>query len=307
MGGCLTAPSSGCWPRRHGGNGRHERGCSPTTTSKTNGVTTTLRAVLRHLPGDIAARIYTADDVGADEPDYLSLRAAGIGIPFYGEMHPLAALRRLPGVARADGLDVIHCTTPGPVGLAARYVSGKLAPPMVGSFHTLLSGTEVLSGSRRLGQAMRVYQRYGAVAALSGAHRRRRACSSTPASGRSAARARGGYSRLHARGAFRSAASGLGRPAAGADRTSAAGCRARRASTLPGDQPVAARPRTAAPPLFIGDPDAAELQAACPGAHRPGRAPGRAGALASADLPWFRAGPTRSATSCSRRRPAACR
>jgi Glycosyl transferases group 1 len=114
--------------------------------SKTNGVTTTLRAVLRHLPGDVAARVYTADDVGADEPDYLSLRAAGIGIPFYREMRMHwprfgAFLAR----ARADRLDVIHYTTPGPVGLAARYVAGKLALPMVGSFHTLLSEyTEVL-------------------------------------------------------------------------------------------------------------------------------------------------------------------
>ena len=130
--------------------------------SKTNGVTTTLRAVLRHLPGDVAARVYTADDVGADEPDYLALRAAGIGIPFYREMRMHwprfgAFLAR----ARADRLDVIHYTTPGPVGLAARYVAGKLALPMVGSFHTLLSEyTEVLSGSRRLGQAMRLYQRW---------------------------------------------------------------------------------------------------------------------------------------------------
>ena len=36
--------------------------------SKTNGVTTTLRAVLRHLPADIMARVYTEDDIGADEP-----------------------------------------------------------------------------------------------------------------------------------------------------------------------------------------------------------------------------------------------
>jgi len=44
--------------------------------SKTNGVTTTLRAVLRHMPGDVAARVYTADDTGADEPDHLALRAS---------------------------------------------------------------------------------------------------------------------------------------------------------------------------------------------------------------------------------------
>jgi glycosyltransferase involved in cell wall biosynthesis len=76
---------------------------------------------------------FTADDVGADRPDYLSLRAPGIGIPFYREMRMHwprfgAFLDR----ARADRLDVIHYTTPGPVGLAARYVAAKLGLPMIG-------------------------------------------------------------------------------------------------------------------------------------------------------------------------------
>ena len=97
-------------------------------------MTTTLRAVLRHLPGDVAARIYTADDVGADEPEYLSLRAAGMGIPFYREMRMhWPRFGAFLAKARADRLDFIHYTTPGPVGLAARYVSGKLGLPMVGS------------------------------------------------------------------------------------------------------------------------------------------------------------------------------
>jgi glycosyltransferase involved in cell wall biosynthesis len=130
--------------------------------SKTNGVTTTLRAVLRHVPGDVAARVYTADDRGADEPDYLALRAPGIGIPFYREMRlHWPRVRAFLAQARTDRLDLIHYTTPGPVGLAARYVAAKLRLPMVGSFHTLLSEyTEVLSGSRQLGQAMRLYQRW---------------------------------------------------------------------------------------------------------------------------------------------------
>lgn len=33
---------------------------------KTNGVTTTLRAVLRHLPDDVHARIYTASELCSD-------------------------------------------------------------------------------------------------------------------------------------------------------------------------------------------------------------------------------------------------
>src|SRR5262245_49714137 len=54
--------------------------------SKVNGVTTTLRAVLRHLPADISARVYTADDLGREEASYVSLPAPGVGIPFYPEM-----------------------------------------------------------------------------------------------------------------------------------------------------------------------------------------------------------------------------
>jgi len=43
---------------------------------KTKGVTTTLRAVLRHLPDDVHARIYTASELCSDGPDYLALAEA---------------------------------------------------------------------------------------------------------------------------------------------------------------------------------------------------------------------------------------
>jgi glycosyltransferase involved in cell wall biosynthesis len=129
---------------------------------KVNGVTTALRAVLRHAPDDVDARVYTADDVGCDAPDYLALRSPGIGIPFYAEMRmhwPRVA--RFVAHAREDRLDLVHFTTPGPVGLAARLVASRLGLPMVGSFHTLLAEyAEVLSGSRQLGGAMRAYQRW---------------------------------------------------------------------------------------------------------------------------------------------------
>lgn len=129
---------------------------------KVNGVTTALRAVLRHVPADVRARIYTADDVGCDTPDYLAVRAPGIGIPFYAEMRmhwPRVA--RFLQHAREDRLDLVHYTTPGPIGLAARVVASRLGVPMVGSFHTLLAEyAEVLSGSRHVGGAMRAYQRW---------------------------------------------------------------------------------------------------------------------------------------------------
>jgi glycosyltransferase involved in cell wall biosynthesis len=63
--------------------------------------------------------------------------------------------------AQADGTELVHYTTPGPVGLAAMYVASKLRVPMVGSFHTQLSEyTALLSGSQRLGNLMREYQRW---------------------------------------------------------------------------------------------------------------------------------------------------
>ena len=189
----------------------HERGTvHRQRLPKTNGVTTTLRAVLRHLPGDVAARIYTADDVGADEPEYLSLRAAGMGIPFYREMRMhWPRFGAFLAKARADRLDVIQYTTPGPVGLAARYVSGKLGLPMVGSLsHAPL---RVHRGAQRVAPArpgdahlpalgLRPL-RHGAGAVTGNrtpARRRRLPRRSTAGLG-----ARGRYAHLHARGALR--------------------------------------------------------------------------------------------------------
>jgi glycosyltransferase involved in cell wall biosynthesis len=129
---------------------------------KINGVTTTLTAVLRWRPSDLDLRVYTAADAGVERPDYLALRSFGVGIPFYSEMKMyiprfFAFLKR----AKADGIQLVHYTTPGPVGLAAMYVASKLQVPMVGSFHTQLSEyTALLSGSERLGNLMREYQRW---------------------------------------------------------------------------------------------------------------------------------------------------
>jgi glycosyltransferase involved in cell wall biosynthesis len=129
---------------------------------KVNGVTTTLKAVLREQPADIRARIYTAADVGVDRDDYLALRSFGVGIPFYQGMKMyVPRFAAFLDRARADGVEVVHYTTPGPVGLAAMYTSWRLGVPMMGSFHTQLAEyTELLSGSRRLGELMRQYQRW---------------------------------------------------------------------------------------------------------------------------------------------------
>ena len=129
---------------------------------KVNGVTTTLRALLRHAPDDVTPRIYTFSGVGVDEPQYLALRSFGMPIPFYREMQIyVPRLRALARSLVADGIDVVHLTTPGPAGLAARYLTGAANLPLVGSFHTQLAEyAAVLSGSTRLGRLMNVYMRW---------------------------------------------------------------------------------------------------------------------------------------------------
>jgi glycosyltransferase involved in cell wall biosynthesis len=129
---------------------------------KVNGVTTTLRACLRFAPPDIQLRVYTSDAHGVDTPDYLALRSWGMGIPFYREMQIfLPRLSSLLRHARRDGIDVVHLTTPGPIGLAALWVARRLNVPLVGSFHTDLARyATLLSGSARLGWLMGQFLRW---------------------------------------------------------------------------------------------------------------------------------------------------
>lgn len=130
--------------------------------AKVNGVTTTLSAVLRYAPPSIRPRIYTADDHGCATPEYFGVRSTGWPMPFYREMklyipRVAAYLRQ----AQADGIDLVHLTTPGPVGLAAMRVARRLHLPMVGTFHTDLAAyTRILSGSDRLGALMREFMRW---------------------------------------------------------------------------------------------------------------------------------------------------
>jgi len=129
---------------------------------KVNGVTTTLRAAIEHAPSDLRLRVYTCDSTGVDQPNYLALKSVGVGLPFYSEMKIYAPpLRRLVTQVRADRLDVIHLTTPGPVGLAGMWVASRQRLPMVGSFHTHLAEyAAALSGSRHLGALMQAYLRW---------------------------------------------------------------------------------------------------------------------------------------------------
>ena len=129
---------------------------------KVNGVTTSLKAALRHAPEGIQPRVYTACDEAENRPDYFAARSIGMAVPFHGQttMYWPRALRLLEE-ARRDGVDVIHLTTPGPMGLAAMYVAWRAGLPMVGSFHADLSAyAGRLSGSPRLGALMRDYLRW---------------------------------------------------------------------------------------------------------------------------------------------------
>jgi hypothetical protein len=130
--------------------------------SKVNGVTTTIGAVLEHAPADVGTRVYTCDARDIDPPEYRAFGATGVSVPFHRERKIyLPPLRRLRREAAADRIDVIHLTTPGPVGLAAMHVAARLRLPMVGSFDTDLAEYQgFLSRSPRLRALMENYVRW---------------------------------------------------------------------------------------------------------------------------------------------------
>jgi glycosyltransferase involved in cell wall biosynthesis len=129
---------------------------------KVNGVTTTLTAALDCAPPGMHLRVYTAAALEVATPDYLALRSMAVPIPFYRGMDMfMPRFRGYLARAREDRIDVIHLTTPGPIGLAAMHTAWRLRLPMVGSFHTDLAAyATVLSGSRHLGALMREYMRW---------------------------------------------------------------------------------------------------------------------------------------------------
>lgn len=129
---------------------------------KINGVTTTLTALLRYAPPDVQPRVYTAAGLGCDAPGYLALASFGVGIPFYREMKMyVPRWRAYLDRVRRDRVELIHLTTPGPLGLVALWVAARTALPLIGSFHTDLSAyTRLLSGSERLGRLMQQYMRW---------------------------------------------------------------------------------------------------------------------------------------------------
>lgn len=129
---------------------------------KVNGVTTTLKAVLRYAPPDLRLRVFTACREEADTPEYRALVARGMPIPCYREMEMFWPGRtRLRAEVQRFTPSVLHLTTPGPIGLAALHVQRTLRLPMVGSFHTDLAAyAHLLTGSRVAGRVMAGFLRW---------------------------------------------------------------------------------------------------------------------------------------------------
>ena len=129
---------------------------------KVNGVTTVLGAALAGAPSDVHVRVYTASRLGSDTDDYLALPSWGVGIPFYGDMLMYwPPYRAILEWLNRDAVNVVHLTTPGPMGLAALAAARRLRLPLIGSFHTDLARyTGVLSGSPGLESVMRRYMRW---------------------------------------------------------------------------------------------------------------------------------------------------
>ncbi|HEX5216919.1 MAG TPA: glycosyltransferase [Vicinamibacterales bacterium] len=106
---------------------------------RVNGVTTTLKAVLRHAPEDIHARVFGAADLDIDAPDYRAVASVGVEFPWYREMRVYwPRWRALSRALRAEHADLVHVTTTGPTGLAACRLAQGLGLPVVGSVHARL-------------------------------------------------------------------------------------------------------------------------------------------------------------------------
>ena len=85
-----------------------------------------------------------------------------VGLPFCREMRVyLPRLRSLCARMRADRIQLVHLTTPGPMGLAALHAAAALDLPLIGSFHTDFGRyVRILGGSARLERWLRLYMRW---------------------------------------------------------------------------------------------------------------------------------------------------
>lgn len=123
---------------------------------KVNGVTTTLKAVLRFIDPAVQPRVYTAASLDVQTPSYFAAGSIGAGLPLYPTMRIYwPRVRAFSREIARHHVEVVHTTTPGPVGLAARWLAAHLGVPLVGSYHTEFGDyATALSGSTTLGRAV---------------------------------------------------------------------------------------------------------------------------------------------------------
>ena len=287
---------------------------------KINGVTTTLTAALRYVPEGLRLRVYTAATLAVDTPDYLAVRSLGMPIPFYRDMRMyLPRFFEFVARARADRIDVIHLTTPGP-GRARRAVRGLAAAAADGRQLSHRPGG-VYDPAERIGAARLADARIHAMAVRQ-VRQDSRALVPYPPSAHRRRKTDPNKVDLWPRGvdtvALQSGAavSDLARQLARVE--SAAGVALRRPrleGKAAADAPARCRIGSTRSASSTGSSSSAagrccrSFRRACP--TRSSRARSRA-------TPWPRplprrtsscspAAPTRRATSCSKRRPAACR
>ena len=118
---------------------------------KVNGVTTTLPRCCARAARFAASASTRRRGWAVDGRDYLALPVAGRRhpvLPRHADV--LAALPQIVGWMKRDRIDVVHLTTPGPMGWRP-FSARRLRLPLIGSFHTDLA--LYTAGAQRLAAA----------------------------------------------------------------------------------------------------------------------------------------------------------
>jgi glycosyltransferase involved in cell wall biosynthesis len=124
-----------------------------------DGISTALKAVLRHAAAGWRTRVYTAADCHSATDTCFTAASISSALPWRRDTRVyVPRMRQFARELRREGVDLIHITTPGPVGLAGRWLAKRLNVPVVGSCHAHFGEqAEAVSGSPRLGRVMDDY------------------------------------------------------------------------------------------------------------------------------------------------------
>jgi glycosyltransferase involved in cell wall biosynthesis len=132
---------------------------SDTSLDQFSGLSTALKAVIGHAPAGWRTRVYTAADCHSATDTCFTAASISSALPWRRDARVyMPRMRQFARELRREGVDLIHITTPGPVGLAGRWLARQLNVPVVGSCHTHYGEQiEAVSGSPRLGNLMNDY------------------------------------------------------------------------------------------------------------------------------------------------------